>query len=625
MAHDVFVSYPSDDKATADAVVAALEARGLRCWYAPRDVEPGADWAAAIIQAIGACQLTVLVFSQATNASTHILREVRQAADAQKPILPFRITPESPSESLQYYIGGTHWLDALTEPIEAHLGDLVEATQRILDGTPTDRATATPRPGLATPWSPQPTARPQRRRNLVFVAGGAVVLTIIAVVAVLNLGGRTAEVSSPESDLVDQEGTSNSATTDLVDQEGASNEAETAVAELADGWQPVSFITTDPGVWTVSGEQSLTAIEQDYADAFAWSTKTVDGDFALRFQLESPGIEATACVIAYGAAQPFHTQGSLIFCIAWDFFTLEKHTTYHSGENWVTAVPANNDFPGKLYEVEIEVAGNNASMSVDGAKVLSTVFDPEEIDDRGRIGLHKKQWTSPEITFSNIALRTGSDGSVERAEEVEDGFVCELDTGADPNHYPVSSRYITRSVEIDGAITWADEWADAACVDLRMHYGINLLNPNFLQARWWVQNDDEAIYFLARIPAEVGFDTAFVDYFWPEFVGTWEHNDAISISSDGTVSDSGQWNELQFYEDLDMTPPGTFDVVAAFTEDPDFVWVEMQHPLDSGDGYDWVFEPGRTYGNNPYDSVLVGMEVEEGNFLRYLQLTIGEP
>ena len=47
--------------------------------------------------------------------------------------------------------------------------------------------------------------------------------------------------------------------------------------------------------------------------------------------------------------------------------------------------------------------------------------------------------------------------------------------------------------------------------------------------------------------------------------------------------------------------------------------------MNSGDGYDWVFELGQTYGNNPYDSVMIGIESEEGTFLRYIQLEIGEP
>ena len=44
MAHDVFISYSHKDKAVADAIVARLEQDNCRCWYAPRDIAPGADW-----------------------------------------------------------------------------------------------------------------------------------------------------------------------------------------------------------------------------------------------------------------------------------------------------------------------------------------------------------------------------------------------------------------------------------------------------------------------------------------------------------------------------------------------------------------------------------------------------
>jgi hypothetical protein len=43
MAHDVFISYPHQEKATADAVCARLENEDIRCWIAPRDkliIEP---------------------------------------------------------------------------------------------------------------------------------------------------------------------------------------------------------------------------------------------------------------------------------------------------------------------------------------------------------------------------------------------------------------------------------------------------------------------------------------------------------------------------------------------------------------------------------------------------------
>ena len=48
----VFISYASQDAAVANAVVAAVEREGLKCWIAPRDVTPGAFYANEIVRAI---------------------------------------------------------------------------------------------------------------------------------------------------------------------------------------------------------------------------------------------------------------------------------------------------------------------------------------------------------------------------------------------------------------------------------------------------------------------------------------------------------------------------------------------------------------------------------------------
>ena len=48
MAHEVFISYASQDKAVADAMCATLEARQIRCWMAPRDILPGIPYAEAL-------------------------------------------------------------------------------------------------------------------------------------------------------------------------------------------------------------------------------------------------------------------------------------------------------------------------------------------------------------------------------------------------------------------------------------------------------------------------------------------------------------------------------------------------------------------------------------------------
>ena len=72
MSHDAFISYSSRDKTVADAACAALEASGIRCWIAPRDIMPGVEWGEAIIDAINHCRAFVLIFSANANESPQI-------------------------------------------------------------------------------------------------------------------------------------------------------------------------------------------------------------------------------------------------------------------------------------------------------------------------------------------------------------------------------------------------------------------------------------------------------------------------------------------------------------------------------------------------------------------------
>src|ERR1700722_10215794 len=135
MAFDVFISYPHQDKATADAACAKLEAEGIRCWIAPRDIAPSADWAASIIEAIDSCRLMILIFSGHTNRSRQVGREVQQAFDGEKPVVPFRIENVAPEKSLRYYMGSVHWLDALTQPVDQHLQRLTAVVKALLEAT----------------------------------------------------------------------------------------------------------------------------------------------------------------------------------------------------------------------------------------------------------------------------------------------------------------------------------------------------------------------------------------------------------------------------------------------------------------------------------------------------------
>jgi hypothetical protein len=152
MAHDVYISYSHVDKAAADAACATLERAGIRCWIAPRDITPGDEWSAAIIKAIDQCRAMVLIFSQNANNSRQIRREVERAITVGIPLVPVRIEDVVPTESLAYFMGTVHWLDAMTPPFENHLVKLADSLKALLQVNPPQHLSGTA-PGASTAYA----------------------------------------------------------------------------------------------------------------------------------------------------------------------------------------------------------------------------------------------------------------------------------------------------------------------------------------------------------------------------------------------------------------------------------------------------------------------------------------
>jgi hypothetical protein len=150
MAHDVFISYADPDKPIADAVCSTLERRGVRCWIAPRDVLPGEIWGKAIIEAIHGSLVMVVVFSSKSNESQQVMREVERAVNQGLVIIPFRIEAVLPSENMEYFLSSTHWLDAMTPPLESHVESLADTVQKFIERTRPQRPAPLAGPDLAS-------------------------------------------------------------------------------------------------------------------------------------------------------------------------------------------------------------------------------------------------------------------------------------------------------------------------------------------------------------------------------------------------------------------------------------------------------------------------------------------
>ena len=198
-----FISYASADATAAAGVCQALEQGGIRCWMAPRDVLPGTFYADAIVGAINASRVLVLVLSQNSVASPHVVREVERASSKQRPIVTFRIDSAALPPGLEYFLSASHWLDASQGAGQGYPA-LVDAVRR-LTAAGTAPETAPLRPaattGSAAAGAARPagtaTARPTRTRALTASAAALVIAIAIGGFALYRgLGGKHDAVAS---------------------------------------------------------------------------------------------------------------------------------------------------------------------------------------------------------------------------------------------------------------------------------------------------------------------------------------------------------------------------------------------------------------------------------------------
>ena len=183
----IFLSYSSKDKLIADAICSRLENQGIRCWIAPRDVKPGTDYSNQIADALESATTMVMVFSSDSNNSRHVKSEIDRAFSLGKIIIPFRVENVELDKGLAYYLAKTHWLDAVTRPLEQHI-DRLATTIRQISGTETPEISMRPPPPPPPPPPPAmvpPVAKPAPNRMPWVIAGAVVFCGIVGGLALL--------------------------------------------------------------------------------------------------------------------------------------------------------------------------------------------------------------------------------------------------------------------------------------------------------------------------------------------------------------------------------------------------------------------------------------------------------
>lgn len=107
----VFVSHSSKDKKAAVRICSALEAKGIGCWIASRDVAPGENFGDAIVDAIRAAKLMLLVFTSNANNSDEIKKELVLAGHNRLIVIPVRVEDVVPGGAFAYELATRQWID----------------------------------------------------------------------------------------------------------------------------------------------------------------------------------------------------------------------------------------------------------------------------------------------------------------------------------------------------------------------------------------------------------------------------------------------------------------------------------------------------------------------------------
>lgn len=104
MGQDVFISYKSEEFQEADRVRQQLESGGISCWMAPNSITGGASYATEIPQAIRSCRVFVLILSRRAQLSQWVPKELDQAINCGKIIMPFMLENCPLEDDFSFYL-----------------------------------------------------------------------------------------------------------------------------------------------------------------------------------------------------------------------------------------------------------------------------------------------------------------------------------------------------------------------------------------------------------------------------------------------------------------------------------------------------------------------------------------
>ncbi len=205
----VFISYKAEEYDQALWVKEHLEEGGIPCWMAPLSIRGGLSYAQEIPPAIRDSSVFVLLLSRKAQESKWVPRELDQAINCNKEIMPFMLEDCPLRSDFSFYLTNVQRYDAFRD-MEGTMQRMTQDIQKLLGITPPPKV-ETPAPVEQPPAGPEVAPAPPKpkkekkpagkkpagKKRLLWILGAAALVLVVIVLLCqprsLTIGGVTFE------------------------------------------------------------------------------------------------------------------------------------------------------------------------------------------------------------------------------------------------------------------------------------------------------------------------------------------------------------------------------------------------------------------------------------------------
>src|SRR5919204_2413164 len=206
MSH-VFISHVEEDAATARELAGGLEEAGYTAWFYERDSLPGPPYVTQILEAIAQSTVMIVLISPATLGSWQVDREIFQAFETEKPMIPLligityqelrnrrrewvlmfgaatslTIPPDGVSAIMPRLVQGLKGLGVEPAAPAQAMAPAPPPLPAVSTGPPATQDTYTPQPDTQTTATPVPGPRAQATRYPLIGSAAMVVLLVCGI------------------------------------------------------------------------------------------------------------------------------------------------------------------------------------------------------------------------------------------------------------------------------------------------------------------------------------------------------------------------------------------------------------------------------------------------------------